>query len=297
LHRKDCILFARDAERSGSEKMGKNLTLQEKVKIYRQIFNVMYWYPRIYGRAAYKRAELKQNIYGPKLIEALKYQYIVGPCLKKKSFENLVEIMYFIKCKNPRRTNFDFREDNNIVYHARLDGFCNLWTISKERIAVDGDVLIEGLPTDYHVSFPPDWTWDMGFNSMRNKIEAFNPDAYTPKYILTNHWDETVEWTELDEILYREFKYNIRKPIAPIMKKYNIQRATIKEWLKNVHEYCDICTYFYPASISEYDSYIYMFETDYEDFIIEVFSQLPTSALFFKIKDITIAYICFILQN
>ena len=88
--------------------------------------------------------------------------------------------------------------------------------MSKKRFAVDGDVFIGGLPTDYYVLFPPDWTWDMGFNSMRKGIEAFNPDAYTPKYTLKNHWDKTVEWTEFDETLYREFKYNFRKPLLTV---------------------------------------------------------------------------------
>jgi len=35
----------------------------------------------------------------------------------------------------------------------------------------------------------------------------------------------------------------------------------------------------------KYNPVLYMFETDYEDFIIELFSELPTSCFFFKVSD------------
>ena len=39
-----------------------------------------------------------------------------------------------------------------------------------------------------------------------------------------------------------------------------------------------------------YDPYIFVFETDYEDFIIDLFSELPTSCLFFKVSGKLVLY-------
>ena len=263
---------------------------EQRKKDFRTIFELWHESPQMKIQEIVNSLGLNWRTVRSRIDEALDNEYIVGPCLKKKSFENLGEKMYFIKCENPEKTDITFREDDNIVYHARLDGFCNLWTMSKDKIAVDGDVLAGGLPTDYYVSFPPNWTWGMGFNSIRTKVETFNLNTYTPKHILTNHWDKTVEWTELDEILYREFKYNFRKPLLTVREKHKIWWGDIYDWLEKVPECCQILTYYYPASISAYDQYMFMIETDYEDFIIELFSQFPTSTVFFKIKDILFSY-------
>jgi hypothetical protein len=52
-----------------------------------------------------------------------------------------------------------------------------------------------------------------------------------------------------------------------------------------VHEACTVCIKYYPKGISAYDPYLFVFETDYEDFIVDLFSQLPTSAFFFTCKE------------
>jgi len=69
------------------------------------------------------------------------------------------------------------------------------------------------------------------------------------------------------------------------MKKHQISEKKFKIWLERLPELCTIITKYYPGSRSAYDPYIFLFETDYEDFIIDLFSELPTSAVFFKVSN------------
>lgn len=66
------------------------------------------------------------------------------------------------------------------------------------------------------------------------------------------------------------------------MKKYHISGEKTYTWLKNLPEYCTLFIRYFPERFSAYDPYLFMFETDYEDFIIDLFSELPTSPFFFK---------------
>jgi len=114
-----------------------------------------------------------------------------------------------------------------------------------------------------------------------------------PKGIIQTHWDETVEWDEKGEILYRYFKYDLRKPVDPVRKKHRITNYKAWNWLKKLPEYCTVYTRYFPEGILGYDSYIFVFETDYEDFIIDLFSELPTTSMFFRVSNklILLAYI------
>ncbi|MBU7009355.1 MAG: hypothetical protein HXS46_01595 [Theionarchaea archaeon] len=125
---------------------------------------------------------------------------------------------------------------------------------------------------------------------MRKKVDDFNQKDYEPKGYIENHWNETIEWDEEDEILYRYFKYNLRKPMKLISAKYCISGQKSYEWLERLPKACTILTSFFPETISAYDPYIFVFETDYEDFIIDLFSELPTSCLFFKVSDKLVLY-------
>lgn len=41
----------------------------------------------------------------------------------------------------------------------------------------------------------------------------------------------------------------------------------------------------FPETIFDHNPAIYMFETDYEDFVIALFSQLPATIYYYKISD------------
>ena len=69
------------------------------------------------------------------------------------------------------------------------------------------------------------------------------------------------------------------------MKKHRIPKDKIFEFLERLPETCTIATHYYPETLAAYDPYISMFETDYEDFLIELFSEFPTTSSFFKVSD------------
>jgi hypothetical protein len=255
---------------------------------YRKAFEVVEQTPRIRPKAVSKELNIRPTTAGALIKDAITQGYIVGPQIRIMSFKNLAEYVYFAKYRYPGEVYQQYVENKDIIYHAIMDGFANMLIISKKKLNIDA--LFYGLRTDYLFSLPPDCDWVTSAVRMRTMVEQFNPKEYTPKNYITNHWDKTVEWTELDEILYSEFKYNLRKPVIHIMEKHGIQRNVIKDWLKTVPDYCTVFTGYYPETVTMYEPYVYLFETEYEDFIIDLFSQLPTSTWFFKVADNLLLY-------
>jgi DNA-binding Lrp family transcriptional regulator len=260
------------------------LTIERLEEEYRSVFELLSENPRVQKRDVARVLGHTEKTTHARMKEAFEKGYIVGPYIRKKSFGNFKQHMCFVKCEDPIESFERYAEDLNVIYHEVIDGFADLRIISKRKFDIAGSVH-EGFISDYHISYAQDYSWNKALQIMHREVENFDPRDYQPKGIIKTHWDETVEWDEKDEILFQELKYDFRKPLGPILKKNHIWSGDAYDWLKKLPECCTIYTSFFPKTLSAYDPYIYMFETDYEDFIIDLFSLLPTSSWFFKISD------------
>ena len=257
---------------------------KQRKKQYRTIYELLFYTPRIYVKTVSSKLGVDPSVASRRMKEAFDLEYIAGPHIRKRSFSNMMEYMYFVNCKSSVKSFLQYIDDETITYHAVMSGFANLWITSKEKIDIDG-IVIEGPRSDYYISFAPDHSWKTALQKMRKKMEVFNLSEYSPEGIIKTHWNQYMKWDSKDEILFREFKYSMRKKLSPIMKEYKISGEKLYEWLGRVPECCTITTSYFPERFSTYDSYLFMFETDYEDFIIDLFSELPTSSLFFTVAD------------
>jgi hypothetical protein len=273
---------------SQGEKM--KYTPQERIDQTRQIFELWHETPRISNKDMWEILGVMYRTLRERVTNAVDLGYIVGPQIRKKSFKNFPEHVCLADCMYPGEMYKKYAENKGVIYHAIMDGFATFLIISRKELNIKGS-LFSGLRTDYLMSFPPYRDWDESVVYMRNMIEQFNPDAYTPKNYITNHWNKTVEWPDEYETLYQEFKYNLRLPFDPIARdKHNIYGRVAYEWLERLSEYCTVFTSYFPQTIKGYEPYVYLFETDYEDFIIDLFSQLPSTVWFFKVADKLLLY-------
>jgi hypothetical protein len=97
--------------------------------------------------------------------------------------------------------------------------------------------------------------------------------------------DKAIKWTREDEFLYKYFKYDLRNPITSAAKEPGIWEHRVYNFLGRLPETCTIELGYFPESLSAYDPYLFMFDTDYEDFVIDLFSELPATSSFFKVSN------------
>ncbi|MBU7019212.1 MAG: hypothetical protein HXS44_17005 [Theionarchaea archaeon] len=267
------------------------VSLKEKKKQYRAIYEAVFNTPRISINDVASILHVDRNTASNRMEEALDLEFIGGPHIRKRSFSNLREYVYFGKFDDPEESYLHYREDENVVFLAMMDGFADLWITSTRELKIEGDTIIGGTRSDYYGAFAPDHTWETAKRLMKKKVDKFDPADYEPMNLIDTHWNEVAEWDAEFEILYRELKYNLRKKQTPIRKKYLISGSKIQKWFERLPEYCTIITSYFPEGYRNYDPYFLIVETDYEDFVIDLFSELPTSSFFFKISDKLFIYI------
>ena len=267
------------------------LSQKEKKRQYRMIYEFLFYDARTSITDISKKIGIARKTASKRLKDAFDCGYISLPQIRKRSYANFKQYMFFVDCKDPLELFLQYIEDQNVVYHAVMKGFANLWVTSLDKMIIEGDILVGGPVSDMHISFAPPHSWEAAKKIMWEKVETFDPQEYEPQGIIQTHYDEEMEWDWQDEILYQYFKYDLRKSFNSIEKEKHIYDKKSREWLNKLPECCSIMTKYYPQKRSGYDSYIFVFETDYEDFIIDLFSELPTSCVFFKVSDRLVLYV------
>jgi DNA-binding MarR family transcriptional regulator len=264
---------------------------RERTKDYRIIFDLLDMKPRIQFTEIAEELGVDVRTASRRLKEAIEEGYIVGPQIRKKSFSNFKTYMYLVNSVNSLELFDEYIENDHILYHAIMEGFCNLRVVSDVKLDIEGTIL-GGVSSDYYISHPPDQPWKISNEKMWDMVRRFDPADYTPKGYIETRWNEFAEWSELDEILFWEFKYNLRKALEPLVKdKYHIWSGDGYEFLGKLPKYCTVFTCYFQETIEAYDPYIYIFETDHEDFIIDLFSELPTTCWFQRVADTLIVHL------
>ncbi len=266
------------------------VTQEHKKKQYRKIYESMFNSAFIPVTDISQVLEVEWRQASKRLEEAKRQQIIVGPEGRIFSFKNIPEYVYLFNAEDPDTAFDGFSNDPHILYNAQIAGLCDTLVFSREKMDIKGDLEIGGPRSDFHASFAPDQSFEQALKKGLEKIEAF-PSSYVPQKYLKNHWDETVKWDENDEKLYNYFKYDLRKKVGPLIKEQQMSKDIIYHFLETVEERCTIWTAYFPESYLNYMPYLYMFETDYEDFIIEVFSELPTTTISFKVANTLFLYV------
>jgi hypothetical protein len=246
--------------------------------------------PRFRPHSLSKTLKLRPSSVSKRMKEAFENRYIVGPQIRKKSFANFSHYVYLVNFDDPIEVYERFIDNKDIIYHEMTDGFCNSDVISNKKMNFRGTVL-GGRTSNYFISYAPDHSWSTGIKNMHTMVDEFDASLYTPKGYIETHWDQTVPWRKEDEVLFWEFKYDLRKPLQPVARKTGIYVNKIKKWLERLPECCTIFTCFYPESLLAYDPFIYVFGTKHEDFIIDLFSQLPTTCWFQRAADKLITHL------
>ena len=275
------------ANQKGKKKKMSKTQILEKIKKQqiRKIFDVFYKDPQISTTQAAEGLGIKLNIARMRVNQSHKEGYITGPQLRKMSYKNFIEYVIFANVVDPFEVYERLKNDERIIHQSILNGPYNIRIVSKEKITIDGKSVF-GPSTDRYISYPPKCSWGTSMQNQRKMIEEFNPDRYTPKNYIENHWDQTVEWTELDEILFKIFKYDALQPFDTIVrKKLDWYKRIVDDFPKKVLKYCKFYTAYFPETINAYLPFIYIIETDYEDFVIDLFSLLPSTIYYYRISN------------
>lgn len=224
---------------------------------------------------------------------AIENQIIIPPIFRRKSYLNFREYFYFIECDDPHKFFKNAQKNSNVIYCSVQTGFANIQIISKSEIELEEKIVLSGSRSDYYVSIPPKCTYEESISKINEKIQKVS--KIRPESPLKFYRKSYGPWDDLDETIYWSFCNNLRKQFTHVIEETGAYSDKIMEWFRSRDKFGNTITMFFPEGERYYQLTSYIIETSYDNVLIDIFSQLPTSSVFYRIGKylIMLIYISF----
>ena len=114
-------------------------TLEEQERSFRVIYEAFFRKPRIFIKDLSPILRLDRHTAGNRVKKAIELGYVSVPQIRRRSYANMKEHIYFLNCKNPVQQFSKSCQLENIAYQASLIGSTNLWVVSDTELDCDCD--------------------------------------------------------------------------------------------------------------------------------------------------------------
>ncbi|MBU7031542.1 MAG: hypothetical protein HXS53_03345 [Theionarchaea archaeon] len=132
-----------------------------------------------------------------------------------------------------------------------------------------------------HTPRVPFTTWQSALKKIDTILsqEEYEQELFFTQIPCTPDWDEE-EWH-----LFYYFTHNLRKSFNDLRKRIPISWRKFEAWKKSLFDYCVHFQAYYPEGYDAYNIKTFCFQTDYETFIVDLFSHLPATPVFSNVGD------------
>ncbi len=271
-----------------------SLSEVEKKERYYRIFCQIYDEPRAQIYEISKALGVYRKSVSRALQEMIDQQILVGPQLRLKPMQKKPKIYYVVDFDDPFKAHDKLIGSKNFTYIGIVFG--------------DFPVIVAGDPGMNFDDYP-------GFNKIilsGERGEIFTPKASSLGWeecggrILqeiekSDTWRKStwasepvdITWDHQEWEFFQEFGGDIRRRVAPLVRERDVSFRKFYEWLNTLNRFATTHTWFYPEGYGSYTTYIFLFKTDYEHALMDLFSLLPTTPMFFKVGSylLTMIYI------
>lgn len=252
---------------------------------YHGILALLYENPRIAKRRIAEILGINEKTAADWLDIAFRHRIIIPPVLRRRAFLNFGEHLYFLRVDDPYETFERLRKSKDITYYAVLTGFANFEIIANGPIDPPGEIVFSGRRSDYFVPPPPKVGFDESVVNLRKQLSYLRRPR-TKDSPLMYHDTVYEPWDEEDELLYWEFKDDVRlKKLTWVMKETLISSTKVLGWFRRMKDFGTVITMFFPGGEEAYLPAIFVIKTEYDQVLIDLFSKLPASTVFYRLND------------
>jgi hypothetical protein len=246
-----------------------------------EIFKLIIENPRITKKEMTKNLNVSPSSFNTWWSFAIENKFITFPFFRRRSYKNFREYFYFIKADDPHQFFKKIQENNSVTYCSIQTGFADLQVISKSEIDLKGEIVLSGHRSNYYVSIPPNCTQKQSISRIKEKVQNIEKtQAESPLKFFKKSY---APWSDMDEAIFSSFCNNLRKQFTHVMKETGAYSDKIINWFRSRDKFGDTITMFFPEGERYYQLSLYAMETRHDNTIIDIFSQLPTPSVFYRV--------------
>lgn len=255
------------------------LTESQKREIHHSIYEQVLQDERISLTNMAQNLGLARNTVRSHYNYMIRNEILLPPNLRLKMFDDLREYIYFLNFDKPVRVYQDLESDPRIIYHNVTSGAFNIVVSADSPIDFEShpnfrNCVLQGPRSDIYFPHISKDTYEEAFQKIKKKIEE---DELEPGLLPTEFPPREVIWTDLEWKLFYDLKYNMRRTFTEIVKKYGISKWLFYKSYERIKKNCVKIVSFYPEKRLNYSDFFFVFKTDYETSLKDLFMLLPCS--------------------
>lgn len=256
----------------------------EKKERYYEIFCQIYDNPRLQIYEISKALGIYRKSVSRALQEMIDQQIIVGPSLRMKPVRDKPKIYYILDFDEPFKAYEKLMKDKRLTYIGVVFGDFPIIAGGDPGMNFDGypgfkKILFSGERGEFYTPKASRLSWEECATQLLKGIEK--SDTWEKSTWISESVD--IPWDHQELEFFDEFSGDIRRKVAPLVRGQEVSFRKFYEWLSTLDLYTTTHTGFYPEGYASYTGYLFLFETDYERALMDLFSFFPTTPMFFKV--------------
>jgi len=221
-------------------------------------------------------------------------EILLPPSLRLKMFDDLREYVYHLTFEKPVRVHQELEKNPHVVYHCVTSGAFDMVVITDTPVDFESHprykgCLLQGPRSD--LVFPPKIsqdTYEEAFCKIETRIKE---GPLEPSLLPTEFPPRKIVWTGLEWELFYDLKHNIRRPFTEIVEKHEISKWLFYRSYERIKENCIKIVSLFPKKRVNYSDFYFIFKTDYEKALADLFMQLPCGSMYWHVGDRMVTWI------
>ena len=256
---------------------------EKKLFRYCKIYEQIYENPFITLHQISKNTGISKHAVTQHLSEMYS-SILYGPMIFLKPAQNYHHYAYFLTVENPVVTYEQFTEIPHVIFKSSNAGNWDLLVISEKLIdlsAVESvkECIHYGIKGVTHLSKVTCLDWATSMEKMYNAMG--NPEK---KSLLYEEIPD-LPWHKNDWTLYHKFRDNIRIQAASVLRESGIHYKQYQKWISQLLKVSNVQPAFYLHGFNKYFALDFLFKSCYQEQLIHILGQLPSTSSFFSVGD------------
>ena len=269
------------------------LTEEQKREIHYSIYDEVFQDERISLTSIARNLGLARNTVTSHFTYMIENEILRLPTMRLKMFRDLREYMYYLNFEKPLRVYHELASDSRVVYHCLASGAFDMVVLTNTPVDFENhpsfkNCILSGPRSNYSIPHIARVSYEEAFQRIKKAVED---DQITPSKISMEFPPQKIEWTELEWMLFYDLKYNMRRTFTEIVKKHGISKWLFYRSYERIKENIIKLVAFYPCKQMNYSDFFFVFKTDYEESLTELFMQLPCISMITKVDDYVAAWL------